>query len=69
MVTFAADNVFFAQDIGQDKPFWRQIGFAWAHQSGKGYSMKLDLIPADFGSGDLVVLEASEKPEEVAEAA
>ena len=69
-------KVFFVQDIskpdeaGDKKAFWRQIGVAWQHRSRKGYSMKLDLIPADFGAGELVILEATEKPEgELAEAA
>ncbi len=58
-------KVFFVQGNGDDaKPFWRQIGAAWQHASGEGYSMKLDLVPADFSKGDLVILEASEKPEE-----
>ena len=68
-------RVFFVQDInkadeaGEKKPYWRQIGVAWQHRRSKGFSMKLDLIPADFGAGELVVLEATEKPEDVAEAA
>ena len=62
-------NVFFVQDIGQEKPFWRQIGVAWSHQSGKGFQMKLDLLPADFSAGDIVALAATEKPEEQAQAA
>ncbi len=68
-------KVFFVQEIstagdaGEKKPFWRQIGVAWAHRSGNGYQMKLDLVPTDFSTGDIVVLEASEKPEEVEQAA
>ena len=62
-------RVFFVQDINKDgddekKPFWRQIGAAWEHHSGKGLSMKLDLVPADFSLGDLVILEATEKPDD-----
>lgn len=62
-------NMFFVQDIGAEKPFWRQIGVAWAHQTGKGFQVKLDLLPADFSTGDLVMLEAEEKPEGQAQAA
>ncbi len=68
-------KVFFVQEIGTAgetadmKPFWRQIGVAWAHRSGNGYQMKLDLVPADFSTGDIVVLGASERPEEATQAA
>ena len=68
-------KVFFVQDInstneaGKTNPLWRQIGVAWSHRSGKGYQMKLDLIPADFSGGDIVVLEATEKPDDMQEAA
>jgi len=67
-------KVFFVQEIngaseGEQKPFWRQIGVAWGHQSGKGFNMKLDLLPADMSTGELVMLEATEKPEEQQEAA
>lgn len=68
-------KVFFVQDInkpddaGDKKPFWRQIGVAWQHRRSKGFSMKLDLIPADFTAGELVVLEANEEPEDLADAA
>lgn len=63
-------KVFFAQDLsGSEKPFWRQIGVAWAHKSGRGYQIKLDLVPTDFSSGNIVVLEESEKPENLDQAA
>jgi hypothetical protein len=75
MGTKPTHKVFFVQEItkvgdaNDNKPFWRQIGVAWEHKSGKGYSMKLDLVPADFSAGELVVLEATEKPEELAKVA
>ena len=28
------------------KSFWREIGAAWAHEDGKGFSLKLDFIPS-----------------------
>ena len=68
-------HVFFVQEVirpeegSETKPFWRQIGAAWAHKSGKGFSMKLDLLPADPSQGELVMLEAAEKPEKGQEAA
>ena len=62
-------HVHFVQDIGAEKPFWRKIGAAWAHQSGRGFNLKLDLVPADMSSGDIVVLEVSEQPDAEQEAA
>lgn len=29
--------------------FWTRIGAAWEHEDGKGYSVQLDLLPADGG--------------------
>ena len=29
---------------GSDKGFWTTIGAAWAHQDGKGFSVKLDYL-------------------------
>jgi hypothetical protein len=28
-----------------EKNFWREIGAAWAHQDGEGFSLKLDYLP------------------------
>lgn len=63
-------RVFFVEEIdnsdgeGESKPFWRQIGVAWSHNSGKGFKLKLNLLPADMSAGDLVMLEATETPED-----
>jgi len=35
---------------GSDKGFWTTIGAAWAHQDGKGYSVKLDYLPLHYGT-------------------
>ena len=62
-------NVFFVEDIsptdreGESKDFWRQIGVAWSHRCGKGFKLKFNLLPADMSAGDIVMLEATEKPE------
>ncbi|MCP4123559.1 MAG: hypothetical protein GY751_17550 [Bacteroidetes bacterium] len=62
-------KVFFVQNINgeterEKKPFWRQIGVAWGHRSGRGFNMKLDLLPVNISEGELVMLEATEKPDE-----
>jgi hypothetical protein len=37
------------------KSFWREIGAAWAHEDGKGFSLKLDFIP--IAQADIVIRE------------
>jgi hypothetical protein len=37
---------------GLDKGNWREIGAAWAHDDGKGFSVKLDALPL---SGEVVL--------------
>lgn len=37
------------------KGFWKEIGAAWAHEDGKGFSLKLDFIP--LAQADLVIRE------------
>ena len=37
------------------KSFWREIGAAWAHEDGKGFSLKLDFIP--LSNADIVIRE------------
>ena len=32
---------------GSDKGFWTEVGAAWAHGDGKGYNIKLNLLPID----------------------
>jgi len=40
---------------GEEKSRWTKCGVAFPHRSGKGFALKLDLIPA--GEGDMVMLE------------
>lgn len=44
-----------------DKSFWTVIGAAWANQDGKGFNLKLDLLPLD--GADIVVREPKEDEE------
>ena len=30
---------------GDGKGFWQEIGAAWAHEDGKGFSLKMDFMP------------------------
>ena len=48
------------------KSFWREIGAAWAHEDGKGFSLKLDFLP--LGSADIVIREPLPKESETDEA-
>lgn len=39
-----------------EKNFWVPIGAAWANRDGKGFSLKIDLLPLD--GSDIVLREA-----------
>ncbi len=41
------------------KSFWTQIGVAWANQDGKGFSLKLSLLPLD--GSDIVMREPKDE--------
>ena len=41
---------------GDIKGFWTTIGAAWAHQDGKGFSVKLDYLPLN-GGAEIVIRE------------
>jgi hypothetical protein len=43
---------------GTDKGNWREIGAAWPHDDGKGFSIKLDAIPL---TGEIVLREPTDK--------
>ena len=32
-----------------ENPFWTKIGAAWDHSDGDGFTLQLDLIPANTG--------------------
>jgi hypothetical protein len=38
-----------------DKGFWTEIGAAWAHSDGKGFNLKLNLLP--LGDAQIVLRE------------
>jgi hypothetical protein len=47
---------------GDDKGRWHQIGALWPHKDGKGFNMKLDLLPT--GAAELVIRTADEATSE-----
>ena len=49
------------------KSFWREIGAVWAHDDGKGFSLKLDYLP--LGQADIVIREPLPKEAQSEEAA
>ena len=38
-----------------DKSFWREIGAVWQHEDGKGFNLKLDLLP--LNGAEIVIRE------------
>lgn len=49
--------------------FWTRIGAAWLHEDGKGYGLRLDLLPSNVAAGRIVLrekipAEAGETPTE-----
>jgi hypothetical protein len=48
-----------------DKNDWTEIGAAWAHQDGKGFSLKLDFLPLNGAELSLRV----PKPKDATDAA
>ena len=52
-------RVYAVRKTGNDKTFWTQIGVAWANGDGKGFNLKLYLIPTD--GSDIVVREPKEE--------
>ena len=38
-----------------EKSFWREIGAAWPHEDGKGFNLKLDLLP--LNDAEIVIRE------------
>ena len=44
-----------------DKGFWQSIGAAWAHEDGKGFTLKLELLP--LTGAEIVAREPKDKTE------
>ena len=41
----------------EQRAIWTRIGAAWAHENGRGYSVRLDALPVD---GRIVLVEPAE---------
>jgi hypothetical protein len=48
-------RVYAVRKISDEKSYWTVIGVAWANQDGKGFNLKLSLLPLD--GSDIVVRE------------
>jgi hypothetical protein len=52
-------RVYAVRRISEDRSRWAEIGAAWAHKDGQGFSLKLNLLPV--GEADLVIREIQEE--------
>ncbi len=52
-------RVYTVRKTGGEKSLWTQIGVAWANQDGKGFNLKLYLVPID--GSDIVMREAKDE--------
>jgi hypothetical protein len=48
-------RVYAVRKTGADTSYWAEIGAAWTNQDGKGFSLRLNLMPV--GGADIVVRE------------
>jgi hypothetical protein len=46
---------------GNEKGTWLEIGAAWPHRDGKGYGVKLNLVPFS-GTAEIVIRAIESKP-------
>ena len=54
-------RVYSVRKTENSKSVWIQIGVAWANQDGKGFSIKLSLLPLD--GSDIVMREPKDEGE------
>jgi hypothetical protein len=47
--------VYAVTKFARDKSSWDRIGAVWPHKDGKGFNMKLDLLP--LSGGEIVIRE------------
>ncbi len=53
-------NVYHVRERDGGKGFWSQIGAAWAHKDGKGFSIQIATVPLDGRITLRVVTESKE---------
>ena len=54
-------RIYSVRKIDDGKAFWTQIGTAWINQDGKGFNLKLSLLPLD--GSDIVMREPKDEGE------
>jgi hypothetical protein len=54
-------RVYAVRKSGNDKSYWTEIGAAWPNQDGKGFNIKLNLLPLD--GSEIVMREPREEGE------
>jgi hypothetical protein len=45
-----------------EKKTWYEIGAAWPHADGEGFSLKLNLVPAASSDAEIVIRKITPKP-------
>ena len=56
-------TVYFVRKVeGRDKAFWDKIGAAWPQKDGKGFSVRLHLLPFNVADGDIIIRVNEDKP-------
>jgi len=48
----------YAVTKGKNGDHWQEIGALWPHKDGKGFKLKLALLPLPIGQADIVIREA-----------
>ena len=56
----------YAVKSNDDKSRWTEIGALWPHKDGKGFSLKLDLIPIDGSDLSIRLNETKDQTEATA---
>jgi hypothetical protein len=54
-------RVYAVRKTGGDASYWAEIGAAWANKDGKGFNLKLNLMPVS--DADIVIREIDAKTE------
>jgi hypothetical protein len=59
--TLPAYRIYCVTKNGEDKATWQEIGAAWKHKDGKGYSLQFKALPVI--GGEVVLREPKPKKE------
>jgi hypothetical protein len=58
-------RVYAVRKTGGDTSHWAEIGAAWGNKDGKGFNLRLNLMPVS--EADIVIREIEAKPEGAAQ--